>query len=192
MKLSNTNLVVLFAAFVLTSCSTVDVTTDYDRSAAFRDYKTYSIAPGPDGRKLPEYCEIALRRTVRGELAKRGVTEATGPGADVAIVWHVYLTDRTSAREIADNRSGGQWDYAYGYYTSWAGAPANYSNSTPYPDGTLLLDVVDMHTKKLVFRGTGTAVAMGPKRGAENIEKAVRKMVAELPAKFAPKPMHRQ
>lgn len=37
-----------------------------------------------------------------------------------------------------------------------AGAPANYSNATPQPDGTLILDVVDMRTHKLVFRGTAT------------------------------------
>ncbi|MFN2425899.1 MAG: DUF4136 domain-containing protein [Candidatus Binatia bacterium] len=165
----------------LSSCSTVDVATDYDRSATFGSYRTYSIAPASDGRKLPEYCEIALRKSVRSELSARGIKEATGPDADLAIVWHVFLTDKTSAREMAEARSGEKWDFAYGYYTYWHGMPANVANTSPYPDGTLLLDVVDMRTRKLVFRGTGTAVAMGPERGARNIEKAVAKMVTALP-----------
>ena len=182
MKTPGTILVSLFASLALTACSTVDVTTDYDHAAAFGSYRTYSLAPGPDGRKLPIYCEMALRKVIHAQLAGRGITESTSPDADLAIVWHVFLTDRTSARDMADQRAAGEWDYAYGYYTSWAGAPANFSNSTPYPDGTLILDVVDMRTKKLVFRGTGTAVATGPERGARNIEKAVTKMVAALPA----------
>ncbi|HEY2775370.1 MAG TPA: DUF4136 domain-containing protein [Candidatus Binatia bacterium] len=182
MKALGTIFVSLFTALAVVACSTVDVTTDYDHSAAFGTYRTYSLAPGPDSRDLPIYCEMALRKVVHDRLAERGVAEATGPDADLAIVWHVFLTDRTSAREMAEQRSGGRWDYAYGFYTSWTGAPNNYSNATPYPDGTLLLDVVDMRTKRLVFRGTGTAVAMGPESGARNIEKAVTKMVAALPA----------
>lgn len=182
MKAPRARIASLFAACFLSACSTVDVTVDYDRSAAFGTYKTYSLAPGPDSAKLPMYCDIALRRSVRTELAARGVTETTGPQADFAIVWHVFLTDRMSAQERADPELGGDWAYMYGYYSSWAGAPANFSNVTPYPDGTLILDVVDMRTKKLVFRGTGTSAAMGPERGARNIEKAVHKMVAALPA----------
>src|SRR5436189_66113 len=108
-----TILLSLLAAVALGGCSTVDVTTDFDHQAAFGTYKTYSIAPGPDGGKLPIYCQMALRQVVRSELAARGVTEAEGPNADLAIVWHAFLTDRTSAREIAETRSGGKWDYAY-------------------------------------------------------------------------------
>ena len=173
----------LFAAFTAAACSTVDVTTDFDRAAAFGRYETYSLAPAPDEQKLPLYCEIALRKVIRSELAARGLKEMEGPDADVAIVWHAFLSGRTSPRETAEQRADGQWDHLYGAYTYWYGMPANLANTSVYPDGTLLLDVVDMRTKKLVFRGTGTAVAMGPERCASNIEKAVPKMIGELPAK---------
>jgi len=182
MKTPAALLIGLFAATTLAACSTVDVTTSYDHAAAFGTYKTYSIAPGPDGRKLPTYCEMALRKSIRSGLAARGVAESAGPEADLAIVWHVFLTDKISAQERADSSIGGNWSYAYGAYSSWTGSPTNFSNATPYPDGTLILDVVDMKTKKMVFRGTGTAVAMGPERGARNIEQAVKEMIAALPA----------
>jgi hypothetical protein len=172
--------ILLVATFTLTSCSTVSVTTDYDHTAAFGTYKTYSLAPGPDGSKLPVYCEMALRKTIRSELTARGVTEVKGHDADLAIVWHVYLDQRTSAQERRDPE--GDLAYAYGNYTYWTGMPANLANSTKYPDGTLILDVVDMKTNTLVFRGSGEAIAMGPERSAKNIEKAVKKMIAALPA----------
>jgi hypothetical protein len=163
----------------LSGCSTVGVVSDYDHTAPFGTYRTYSIAPGTDGRELPEYCEITLRRTIRFELAARGIVEAEGEKADLAIVWDVYLAGRNSAQERRDPE--GHMAYAYGDYSYWTGMPANLANSTKYPEGTLLLDVVDIKTDTLVFRGTAEAVAMGPERSAPIIEKAVKKMVAALP-----------
>ena len=178
MKLSY-GLPLLLVTFALAGCSTVSVTTDYDRTAAFGTYRTYSISPDPDGAKLPEWCEITLRKTVRFELAARGVKEARGDDPDLAILWRVYLEGRNSAQERADPE--GDMAYAYGDYSYWTGMPANLANSTKYPEGTLVLDVVDVKTDTLVFRGQATAVAMGPERGAKNIEKAVKQMVAKLP-----------
>lgn len=172
-------LALLLVMTALSACSTVTVTTDYDRAAAFGTYRTYSIAPGPEGLDLPMYCEITLRKVVRSELAARGVTETDGKDADLAIVWRVFLQGRNSAQERVDPE--GELAYAYGGYTYWTGMPANLYDATRYPEGTLVLDVVDMKTEKLVFRGRGTAVAMGPEKGARNIEKAVKEMVAALP-----------
>ena len=50
-----------------------------------------------------------------------------------------------------------------------------------FKPAAVILDAVDMHTKKLVFRGTGTAVVSGTESNAEKIREAVRKMVAALP-----------
>ena len=63
----------------------------------------------------------------------------------------------------------------------WAGAPVTYVDVSNYTEGTLILDVVNTHTKKLVFRGTGTAVVGGPNSNAGKIRDAVKKMVAALP-----------
>jgi hypothetical protein len=63
----------------------------------------------------------------------------------------------------------------------WAGAPRTYVDVTQYTEGTLVLDAVDTRAKKLVFRGTGTAVVGGPDSNAGKIRDAVKKMVAALP-----------
>ena len=75
----------------------------------------------------------------------------------------------------------GSWPYGYGHYGMWAGAPSTYVDVSAYTQGTLILDVVDTHTKKLVFRGTGTAVVGGPDSNADKIHDAVKQMVAALP-----------
>lgn len=176
-------IVPLLAALLLSACSTVEVKTDYDRAAAFGTYRTYSLAPGPDGQKLPIYSQAALRSTIRTQLAKRGVSEVDGTKADLAIVWHAFLTDQDHRPEPDDPWFGTEWAYEYGLYGAWAGAPGRYTNTDPYPDGTLILDVVDLHTRKLVFRGMATAMVVDPKRSAKNIEQAVAKMIEALPGR---------
>ena len=183
MKLTIAKLSAVVAACALSACSTVTVTTDYDHSASFGKYKTYSLAPAARGQTLSSASEAALREALRSELASRGISESTSGKPDLAIVRHVFLTDNISVQEYTDwgYGYGGGWPYGYGYYGMWAGAPSTYVDVSTYTEGTMILDVVDTHTKKLVFRGTGTAVVGGPEDNAGKIREAVKKMVAALP-----------
>jgi hypothetical protein len=185
MKTPVAHILALSAACALAECSTVKVTTDYDRAAPFGKYGTYTLAPPSGGLVLSATSEAALRRAIRIQLAKRGVTEAVGGKGDIAIVRHVFTKDRTSVQQYTQwgYGSGGGWPYGYGSYGMWGGAPVTYVDVNQYTEGTLVLDVVDTRTKKLVFRGTGTAVVGSAESNARKIEKAVEKMVAALPAK---------
>lgn len=183
MKSIFAKLTALVAASMLAACSTVTVTTDYDKSAAFGKYKTYALAPAKQGQALSPAAEAALRDTLRSELAARGVTEATSGKPDLAIVRHVFLQEKVSVQQYTDwgYGYGGAWPYRYGSYGMWAGAPVSYLDVNQYTEGTLILDAVDIRSKKLVFRGTGTAVVGGAESNAEKIREAVKQMVAALP-----------
>lgn len=185
MKTPATKLIALFAACTLAACSTVNVTTDYDRSAPFGTYKTYTLAPAAAGQTLSPTSETALRNAIRTQLAARGITESTTGKGDLAIVWHVFTENKVSVQQYTDwgYSYGGGWPYGYGSYSMWAGAPRTYADVSQYSEGTLILDAVDTRTKRLVFRGTGTAVVGGPESNARKIEEAVAKMVAALPTK---------
>jgi hypothetical protein len=183
MNTSLTRLTFVAAACAFAACSsTVTVTTDYDRSATFGKYKTYALASANKGQALSPASEAALREALHTELAARGITEVTSGKPDLAIVRHVFLRDTVSVQQYTDWGYGyhGGWPYRYGYYTTWAGAPATYFDVSQYTEGTLILDAVDTHTKKLVFRGAGTAVVTGTDN-ASKIREAVQKMVASLP-----------
>lgn len=183
-----TKLSALFAVCTLAACSTVKVTTDYDHSAVFGKYKTYTLAPSSKGQTLSPTSEAALKNAIRTQLAARGITESKAGKGDIAIVPHVFTQEKVSVQQYTDWGYGygagyaGGWPYGYGSYGMWAGAPSTYTDVRNYTQGTLILDVVDTHTKKLVFRGTGTAVVGGVESNARKIEQAVAKMVATLPA----------
>jgi hypothetical protein len=176
--------VLLAAICALAACSTVTVTTNYDRSASFGKYKTYALAPAKQGQALSPTSEATLREALRTELAVRGIAEARSGKPDLAIVRHVFLQDKVSVQQYTDwgYGYGGAWPYGYGTYGMWSGAPRTYVDVQNYTEGTMILDVVDTRTRKLVFRGTAEAVVGGPASNAEKIREAVRKMVAALPA----------
>lgn len=185
MKTSAIKLLGFIAVCALTACSTVTVTTDYDKSAPFANYKTYTLAPAGAGQALSPISEAALRNAIRTQLAARGLTEAKSGMGDIAIVRHVFTKDKVSVQQYTDwGYAGvGTWPYGYGSYGMWAGAPRTYVDVQQYTEGTLILDVVDVRTNKLVFRGAGTAVVGSAESNAARIEKAVAKMVESLPAK---------
>ena len=72
------------------------------------------------------------------------------------------------------------WPYRYGTYGVWSGAPRTYTDVSNYTDDRMILDVVEIRTNKLVFRGTGTAVIGRPENTSGKIRAAVKKMVGAL------------
>ena len=72
------------------------------------------------------------------------------------------------------------WPYRYGTYGVGSGAPSTYTEASNYTEGTMILDLLDTPTNKLVFRGTGTAVIGGPESNVDKIRDAVKKRVAAL------------
>jgi len=180
----------VFAAVLtclLSACETVTVSTDYDRAAHFGRYKTYALTPPSRGQTMSPTSEAALSDAVRAELNSRGLTEAPARTADLDIVRQVFVQQKTSVQEWTNWGYGyhGGWPYGYGYYGMWPGAPMSYVDVQQYNEGTLILDFVDAHTKKLVFRGVGKAVVSGPESNAGKIREAVSKIVAGYPAAAA-------
>jgi len=171
------------AACLLSACETVTVTTDYDHSAPFGNYHTYTLAPPAHGQTMSPTSEAALHDALRTELAARGITEAPGKKADIDVVRHAFIQGKVSVQQYTDWGYGhaGMWPYGYGYYGMWMGAPTTYAYYNEYNEGTLILDFVDARTKKLVFRGIGQAVVGGPEANAEKIREGVKKMMEGFP-----------
>lgn len=175
------------AALLLAGCSTITIQTDYDRSATFATYHTYSLSQAPKGMSLSPTGEAALRDTLRANLAARGISEAApGQAANLEVVSHVFTRDETSVQQYTQwgyvSGYGGRWPYRGGSYTTWTGAPVTYMDVRSYTSGTLMLDFIDAKTQRLVFRGTGEGPVGNPHANAKHIAEAVKKIVRRYPA----------
>src|SRR5262245_35164556 len=133
------------ALAALCGCSTVSVTTDYDHSASFANYRTYALEPPAKGPTLSPTADAALRNSLQANLAARGIREvAVASKPDLAIVPHFQLQQKYSVDQYTQwGYMGGGWPYYGGYYGVWTGAPTTYTTINSYTEGTLLLDFVD-------------------------------------------------
>jgi Domain of unknown function (DUF4136) len=149
------------------------VNVDSDPSAPFATYKTYAWiqgTPAPDPLN-----EDRLHDAVNAQLSERGLAmNTTAP--DLVVATHVTTKER---KELVANGFGyGPWGFGGGLGTATV---------ETFVEGTLVVDLYDAHTKKMVWRGVATATASDkPTKNAKKMNKALDKMFEKLPIGAVP------
>jgi len=148
------------------------VTVDSDPAAPFATYRTYAWVQGtPAPNPLNE---DRLHASVDARLAARGLgMNTTAP--DVFVTTHVTTRER---QELIVS--------GFGYGAWWGGGYGTASVDTSV-EGTLVLDLYDAKTKKMVWRGVATATASDkPTKNAKKMNSALDKMFEKFPVSQAP------
>lgn len=143
------------------------VSVDSDPAAPFATYKTYAWVEGtPAPNPLNE---DRLRMAVDARLALKGLRmNTTNP--DLIVVTHVTTKER---QQLEVNGFG---------YGAWWGGGYGTANVETYVEGTLVLDLYDANTKKMVWRGVATATASDkPTKNMSKMNKALDKMFEKFP-----------
>jgi hypothetical protein len=177
------NLFIALPVVLAVSCKpTLKVSSDYDRSANFSSYKTFSLYYLFTSRTISELNEERIWNAIRSEMITKGYVEDNG-NPDIVVNALSTLQNKKYVTAHSDA-------YGYGgYYRPYAyrGGPVMLSSATTfaasnYKEGTLIIDVIDAKTEKLVWQGTGNAeFEKKPKNPDEVISKAVSKILADLP-----------
>src|SRR5690606_35835324 len=99
------SILVLFAVSLLASCSSVRVSSDYDKSVDYSQYKTYAFyKDGIDNVKVHDLDKKRILKAIESELQAKGMTASDN--TDVLI--NIF----TEASERIDVN---QWGYGYGW-----------------------------------------------------------------------------
>ena len=146
------------------------VKTDFDPAVNFGTVKTYYWAktdPVPN-----DLMNQRLMSAVDHWLTAKGWTKVAADQADLAVV-PVLTTQQGQTLNTFYDSYGGGWGYR-----GW-GATGGSSTTTvsTYTQGTLVIDLFERNSKKLMWRGTATdTISDDPKKNAEKIQKATEKM----------------
>jgi len=175
---------ILFLAcivFIAASCSSVKVSSDFDKTAGFASYKTYAFTPEALSLPLDDINRNRLLTAIEGELAAKGFTKSENPDVliDVAI--------KGEQKQTATATNTGGYGYGYGRYGYGGGFSTTTINYDTYVDGTLFIDMVDASKKQLVWQGRGTKTIepdASQKRREENINYAVKQIFLQYPPKI--------
>lgn len=176
-------LIVLF----LSSCSSVQVLSDYDKEANFNEYKSYAFyKTGIDKAQISDLDKKRILRAIEAEMADRGFVKSENPDLLVAI-----FTKEKEEVDVYNNNLGwgwGGWGWGPGFGWGWGpgwGAGWGGSQVSTQTEGSLYIDFVDAKSKELVWQGKG----VGNLGNIENIEKKeakIREFVTEILMQYPP------
>jgi hypothetical protein len=161
---------ILLATVVILASAAVN--TDYDHAADFSRYKTYSWLKVEAENSL---WQDRIRKAVDAELSAKGWQNvATGGAAALAAVGSVKTEQQL---DTFYNGFGGDW--------YWRGFGDGIVTTTVehIPVGSLVLDIFDAKTKKLLWRARGEKVLSGD---PEKNEKKLHDIVGDMFKKFPP------
>jgi|SRR5579884_2663976 len=147
------------------------VTTDYDHHANFERYRTYSWA---DVKVQDPLWVDRIKDAVNRELSAKGWMMVPS-GGDASIV-AIGTTMNQQTLETFYNNMGGGW--------FWGGFADATTTTETYTVGTLVVDIYDSHTKKLLWRGSASETLSGkPSSNEKKLDKSAQKLFEHFPPK---------
>ena len=160
-------------ALALSGCgSSMTVNTDFDRTANFSALKTYSWR---EGTNLPNpLMHERVLAAVDAQLAAKGLQKVDS-GGDVSVTYHAAANETMEMQTFSTG----------GYYGCWGGCMGTTSTTvTPVTTGTLIVDIVDTKSNKMMWRGTGSDTVTGdPKDSEYKINEVIKRMFGNFPPK---------
>ncbi len=177
----------LIVMLVATACShKITVSYDYDKNADFSSYKTYSFygwAKGSD-QVINRFNQETIENAVAKELNDRGL-KYVQEGGDLMVSLFVQFDKKQGVQAYTDHYAAGPYAYRYGPGWGWGyGFSTTHYHEYDYVVGTLVIDILDQQTKKLIWQGVGSkTVDEKPNNREYGIKKAVHMIMMKYPVK---------
>ena len=173
-NMKTTRLLPLLLFFLMASCASVRVNSDYDKTVDFSQYKTYAFyKTGIDKVEISDLDKKRILRSIDEEMAKKGFTKSETP--DLL----VNINTKVQQNITVDNFYNG-WGYGWGYgWNPYWGPSTMVSTST---DGRLIIDFIDAKKKELVWQGEGDgAITNDTNKKDQLIHDFVEKIISQYP-----------
>ncbi len=163
----------LCAVVLALSCSSINVSHDYDPQANFNNLKTFSWLSFPKKADVNQLVVRRIRDAVTAELEAKGLRISSNP--DFLIAMHGATKEKLDIQD---------WGYSTPRAAYWGQRDISVQQ---YTEGTLILDFVDAKSKQMIWRGVASG-AVDPGATPEQRTKRINDGVAKLLAKFPPVP----
>ena len=177
----------LLITMILAACSSVKITTDYDKTVDFTQFKTfeyYGWAAESD-KILNQLEKERIEYAFGEELKKRGLKYVES-GGEIIVALYVMTQEKTQYNATTTGMGyGGYYGYGPGY--GWGpGMGMSMSTTTVneynYTVGTLVIDIFDAQNERLIWESIATGtVDDNPQTREKNTPKTIAKIMAPYP-----------
>ena len=161
------------------ACSTTYTPeTDQSSSYDFSTVKTFSVK-GDDHHNASLMSDINRERiniAVTAALTTQGKQEVNIKSADILISYFIVTKDKI---KVNSNYNG-----SYGRFGYYGRVGVSHVDVRNYVEGTLVIDVIDNESQKIVWRSSLTKPLKHYQNNQERddaVKKAVNSMIAQLP-----------
>jgi len=152
--------------------SAQQVKTDYDRNANFGQYKTYTWEQVKTKNDL---LVDRIKNAVDNALQAKGWTQVDS-GGDVSVVAMAMTRDEQTLTTFYDGFGGGWRWRGFGDFGE------AITTTDTYKVGTLVIDLFDTKTKKLLWRGSASdTLSNSSDKNIKKLNKGVQKMFRHFP-----------
>jgi len=168
----------VFFAFsiLLVGCAPISTNFDYDVNWDYDSLKTYQLLTPPANSEVNSLSRDRVTNAINSELIARGYDKVS-ENPDFLVAYHVGSQHKI---EVSD------WGYAYGGRGSYYGYGGRRTavEVYQYQEGSLIIDIVDTETHKLIWRGTARKVLdtnPTPEERTATVNAAVAKILEAFP-----------
>lgn len=158
----------------ITSCSSIQVYTDYEKTTDFSTYKTFGFSKKAlDEVPLNDIDKRRIMRALSENLQNKGMEKNLQP--DVIVT---FFTKETQRVDVWQDAWGG---WGFGMW-GWWGPGMWGPQVSVYTEGTLYVDIIDARKNELIWHGQGNGILVkNPKKREANINKFVQQIIAKYP-----------
>ena len=181
----------IVALMTVASCSSIKITSDKDGDVDFDKHTTLSYYGWQEesDKILNRLEKERIEKAFGDEFRKRGFSLVERDG-DIIVSLFIVVDQKRGATAYTNHYGGGgPYGYygGYGYGAGW-GWGMGYSSTTyneyDYYVGTLVCDVFDSKTKRLIWQGVLSGeIDDNPKTRERNTPRAIKELMKRYPKK---------
>jgi len=158
----------------VTSCSPFQIQSDYAQTANFSTYKTYKLRI--DDLKLNDIDKDRVLNELSKQLQSKGLQSGDNPDLIVNI--------KANHKKVTDVQTSYPYGGMYGWGGPWGwGVGMNQTWSSTYNQGSLIIDIIDAQSQKLVWQGIGKGISVD---SSKKKQKQIPEIVSEIMANYPP------
>ncbi len=176
---------------VASACGGLKTSYDFDPSANFAGFQAWDFIESAPNPQLDQLSVQRLENSIVRTLASKGMERVDvadvrqGDGIQFAVGYQVILDEEVSYNTVNTGYGGG-WGYGGWYGPGYGGM--GVSTSRTYENrvqvGTLIIDIFDVESRELVWRGTGESEIHeipDPQERQARLNEVVDKIMQDFP-----------
>lgn len=169
------------AALAVTACATMNVGSYIQRGIDFTPYQAYDWGPAdalPTGDPRLDsnpFFQDHVQGAIEKQMAAKGFARSTsGTTPDLLIHYHASITQRIDVNRVDRERG-----YCYDDDCQ--------ARVIEYEAGTLVLDIVDVRTNRVIWRGWAQDSVEGVLDNQDRMERLINEAVTRMLARLPPR-----